>query len=123
MLFLTLENAITLASTFHTSQISYQPSTLQSNFSQVQSSVSPSITYTTPLHSLLLSGNSPASSNYGILSTLEVMVESVFYEIIVVGLQLQFRRELGLMATLGWSFEAFLSIGSHTIPPGRPWTR
>ena len=90
MLLLTLENANTRASTFHTSQISYQLSTFHSNFSQVQSSVSSSITNSTSTHRLLFLDSTPASSHYGILPTLEVMVESVSYEIIVVGSQLQF---------------------------------
>ena len=90
MLLLTFENAIALASTIHTSKISYQLPTFQSNLSQVQSSISPSFTHTTSTHCLLLFNYTPASSHYGVLPTLEVMVESVFYEIIVVGLQLQF---------------------------------
>ena len=88
MLLVPFENAIILASTYYTTQISCQPSTLQSNFSQVQSSVSPTLTYTTTIHRIVLFGNSPASSNYGLLTSLDFMVESVFYEN-VVGLQLQ----------------------------------
>ena len=71
------KNKTTVAYPHCTTQIPCQTSTLHSNFSQVQSSVSPTLTYTTPIHSFLLSGNSPTSSNYGILSTLEVMVESI----------------------------------------------
>ena len=82
------KNKTTLASPHYTTQISCQTPTLHSNFSQVQPSVSPTLTYTTTVHSILLLGKSPSSSNYGLLSPLDLMVESVLYDI-VVGLQLQ----------------------------------
>ena len=84
----------------------------------MQSSVSHTLTSTTTIHCFLFFGHSPTSSNYGLLSTLELMVESVFYEIVLGLQQLQLQRQLGQMATLGWSLKAFLSIGSCTIPPG-----
>ena len=82
------KNKTTLACSHYTAQISGQTSTFHSNFSQVQSSVSPTLTYTTTVYSIFLLGKPPASSNYGLLTSLDFMVESVFYEN-VVGLQLQ----------------------------------
>ena len=91
MLFLPVKNTYTLTSTIHTSQISHQFSTFHSNLPQMQSSVPTNFTTSTSTQCLLYFNSTSASSYYGILSTLEVMVESISYEIFVVGPLLQLR--------------------------------
>ena len=89
MLFLPVKNTYTFTSTIHTSQISHQLSTFHSNLPQVQSSVSTTFTTSTSTQCFFYFNSTSASSHYGILSILEAMVESVPYEIFVVGSLLQ----------------------------------